>query len=166
MLDCRGPDIEEASCAHRVSPMLIHVPIAEFELLAMIPGIGFLRRCNLNRACQTYDREPPAQRCYGYPSFPQSSSRDTPLNNHRIHTALHGLRHHTLTGALDLVCRKLPLKIDRPPYQPRSNEKSKHCSNHPLDDEPNSSRAASRAIRHKSGWLNFLLVRYCANRHR
>jgi len=88
------------------------------------------------------------------------------LNHHRIHTALYGLRHHALTGAPDLVFRELPLKIDRPPYQPRSNKKSKHRTDDLLRDKPTSSRETSRTILRMSFWLNVLLVRDRARQHR
>jgi hypothetical protein len=66
-----------------------------------------------------------------------SSPRATPLNNHGIDTTLNRIRHDPLTGGPDLVFRELSLKIYRPPYQPRSNEKGENRADRPLHDEQN-----------------------------
>jgi hypothetical protein len=66
-----------------------------------------------------------------------SSPRAPALNNHRVDTTLHGLRHYALAGAPNLVFRELPLKIYRPPHQPRSNEEGEYRPDYPLHSQPN-----------------------------
>jgi hypothetical protein len=93
-----------------VSPTLIHVPALSSTL-----GQDFLTRSSPvlaeTIANVIIPHSTPMQTCLIF----NSSSRDTALNNHRIHTALHNFRPHPLTGALDLVFLELPLKIDRSP---------------------------------------------------
>jgi hypothetical protein len=82
------------------------------------------------------------------------------LNNHRIHTTLHGLRHHTLAGGPDLVFRELPLKIYRPPHHPRSNEEGEYRADYPLHDEPNLTWKPSWTVLRRNFRSNNLLVRH------
>jgi hypothetical protein len=82
------------------------------------------------------------------------------LNHHRIHTPFHRVRHEPLTGSPDLVFHELPLKMYRPPHQPRSNEKCENRADRPLHDQKSPTREASLGILRMSFMLNNLLVRH------